>query len=80
MKLSGTPVRGRPLKMHYSATGKSVQAPTIDELNARSGKGGKGGGKGGKGGKGGGKGKGKGRGGERGEAGGRGGGVRTVFS
>tara|TARA_B110001452_G_scaffold263002_1_gene263805 strand:- start:706 stop:1566 length:861 start_codon:yes stop_codon:yes gene_type:complete len=83
MKLNGTPVRGRPLKMHYSATAKSVQPPTIDELNARSGKGSKGskGGKGGKGGKGDGKGKGKGkgRGGERSEAGGRGSGVRTVF-
>lgn len=66
MKLSGTPMRGRPLKMHYSATGKSRQPPTIEELNARSGKGGKGAGKG----------KGKGRGGGRGDVGGRGSGEK----
>ena len=54
MKLDGTPLHGRPVKMHYSATKKSVGPPMVADM-----KGGKGKGKGK--GKGGGKGKGEGK-------------------
>ena len=49
MKLDGTPLHGRPVKMHYSATKKSVGPPMVADMKGGKGKGkgkGKGGGKG----------------------------------